>query len=302
MIPDFQSLMLPVLKSSANGEVRIRDVISTLANELDLTEEEKAVLLPSGKQTTIANRINWAKSYLTKAKLVRLTGRGLFEITDRGRRVLADPPEKITIKFLDQFEEFRQFKEKSGSEADGAPSTLDTLAESETPEEVMRSAYEQMNVSLADDLLERIRQLKPGFFEKFVVNLLISMGYGGSADNAGRALGRSGDNGVDGVIDQDALGLDQVYIQAKRYGATNKVGSSEIRDFFGSLNMHKATKGLFVTTSSFTASAIETAKALSNGIVLLDGDQVAALMIRHNVGCRIEDTLHVRTVDDEFFD
>lgn len=156
--------------------------------------------------------------------------------------------------------------------------------------------------ALIHDLLDRIRQAPPDFFERLMVNLLLSMGYGGSTENAGRTLGRSGDDGVDGVIDQDALGLDRVYIQAKRYAVGNNIGPGAIRDFFGSLDRHKATKGLFVTTSTFSASAKETAEHLSKRIVLVDGDQLARLMIRHNVGCRIEETLHIKKVDEEFFE
>ncbi len=166
----------------------------------------------------------------------------------------------------------------------------------------MRMAHRLIETAIAQDLLDRIREAPPDFFERLIVNLLLSMGYGGSMANAGRALGRSGDDGVDGVIDQDALGLDRVYIQAKRYSAANSIGPGAIRDFFGSLDRHKATKGLFVTTSTFSASAKETAEFLSKRIVLIDGDQLTKLMIRHNVGCRIEDTLHIKKVDEEFFE
>jgi len=166
----------------------------------------------------------------------------------------------------------------------------------------MRLAHKQIDGALAQDLLDRIREAPPDFFERLIVNLLLSMGYGGSTENAGRTLGRSGDDGVDGVIDQDALGLDRVYIQAKRYAAGNGIGAGAIRDFFGSLDRHKATKGLFVTTSTFSASAKETAELLSKRIVLVDGDHLARLMIRHNVGCRVEDTLEIKRVDEEFFE
>jgi restriction system protein len=172
----------------------------------------------------------------------------------------------------------------------------------QTPDETMRLAYRQIETALAHDLLERIRNAPPDFFERLMVNLLLSMGYGRSTENAGRTLGRSGDDGVDGVVDQDALGLDRVYIQAKRYASGNNIGPGAIRDFFGSLDRHKATKGLFVTTSTFSSSAKETAEHLSKRIVLVDGDELARLMIRHNVGCRIEDTLHIKKVDEEFFE
>ncbi len=202
-----------------------------------------------------------------------------------------------------QFEEFRQFRERSIAEVEpGAAAGSSSLNQDQTPDEVMRTASRQIETALIHDLLERIREARPDFFERLMVGLLLSMGYGGSTENPGRTLGRSGDDGVDGVIDQDALGLDRVYIQAKRYAAGNNIGPAAIRDFFGSLDRHKATKGLFVTTSSFSSSAKETAELLSKRIVLIDGDQLARLMIRHNVGCRIEETLYIKKVDEEFFE
>jgi restriction system protein len=303
-IPDYQSLMLPVLIASAKGEVRVGPVVEELANLLGLSMEERSELLPSGKQTIIANRVHWAKLYLSKSQLVEATRRGHFQITERGRKVLQSPPPKIDNKFLDQFEEFRQFREQSISteEKESEIAVGGSTDQKATPDETMRIAYRQIEDALIHDLLDRIRQAPPDFFERLMVNLLLSMGYGGSTENAGRTLGRSGDDGVDGVIDQDTLGLDRVYIQAKRYAVGNNIGPGAIRDFFGSLDKHKATKGLFVTTSQFSSSAKETAEHLSKRIVLVDGDQLARLMIRHNVGCRIEETLHIKKVDEEFFE
>jgi restriction system protein len=303
-IPDYQSLMLPVLQISSQGEVRIGQVVEELANQLGLTPDERAELLPSGKQTLFGNRVHWAKTFLNKACLVKITRRGYFKITQRGQDVLNSTPPRIDNELLMQFEEFRQFKEKSRvNDEVGSRSDVPVLEDQrQTPDEIMRMAHRQIESSLAQDLLDRIRCSPPDFFERLIVNLLLSMGYGGSAAEAGRALGRSGDNGVDGIIDQDALGLDRVYIQAKRYAAGNSVQAGDIRDFFGSLNLHKATKGLFVTTSSFSSPATKTAESLSNRIVLIDGDQLAKLMIRYNVGCRIEDTIHIRKIDEEFFD
>jgi len=303
-IPDYQSLMLPVLIVSAVGEVRIGPVVDALAEQLKLSPEERSELLPSGKQTVFSNRVHWAKSYLSKAQLVELTRRGYFRITPRGQAVLQTSPKKIDNKFLMQFEEFRNFRERATTTAEAKGETLVASLndQNQTPDETMRSAYGQIETALIHDLLERIREAPPEFFERLMVNLLLGMGYGGSKENAGRTLGRTGDDGVDGVIDQDALGLDRVYIQAKRYADGNNVGPGAIRDFFGSLDRHKATKGLFVTTSTFSASAKETAEHLSKRIVLVDGDQLARLMIRHNVGCRIEDTLHIKKIDEEFFE
>ena len=303
-IPDYQSLMLPVLVASAKGEVRIRSVVEELADQLRLSPEERSELLPSGKKTVFSNRVHWAKLGLSKAHLVEITRRGYFRITPRGQTVLGSQPSDIDNKFLTQFEEFRQFRERSGGTVEQDSETLSPAldAQKQTPDETMRTAHRQIDSALGQDLLERVREAPPDFFERLIVNLLLSMGYGGTADRAGRTLGRSGDDGVDGVIDQDALGLDRVYIQAKRYAAGNSIAAGAIRDFFGSLDRHKATKGLFVTTSTFSSSAKETAALLSKRIVLIDGDQLAKLMIRHNVGCRVEETLHIKKIDEEFFE
>jgi restriction system protein len=304
-IPDFQTLMLPVLGEAAKGEARIGDVVEHLADQFGLSPDERSHLLPSGRQTTFANRVHWAKSYLGKAGLVELTRRAHFQITQRGREVLARQPGRIDIKFLTRFPEFQSFRfaqdgadeaAEEGAEANGETAGL-------TPDEVMRAAARQLEAALAGELLQRVTSGTPAFFESLVVRLLIAMGYGGSVNDLDKALvGKSGDGGVDGVIDQDPLGLDRIYVQAKRYGPDNNVGASAIRDFFGSLDRFKATKGLFVTTSSFSASARETAELLSKRIVLIDGAQLARLMIRHSVGCRIEETLTVKRLDEEFFE
>ncbi|RDI98340.1 restriction endonuclease [Dyella solisilvae] len=304
-IPDFQTLMLPVLRSSELGEVKISDVVQLLADKFQLTDEERSELLPSGKQTTFANRVHWAKSYLGKAGLVELTKRAHFKITDRGRDVLAIPPERIDIRFLEKFPEFVQFREASNSiDSVGKDSPVAEAVQAShmTPDEIIRKAHAELDDDLSIDLLTRVIAAPPEFFERLVVQLLLAMGYGGSAGEAGRALGKSGDGGVDGVIDQDALGLDRIYVQAKRYSDGNKVGSGAIRDFFGSLDRFKAAKGLFVTTSTFSPSARETADFLSKRIVLIDGRQLAKLMIRYNVGCRVEETIQLKKVDEEYFE
>ncbi len=304
-IPDFQTLMLPVLREAAAGEVRISDVVERIADTFHLGTEDRSHLLPSGRQTTFANRVHWAKSYLGKAGLVELTRRAHFRITPRGREVLAQPPERIDIKYLTQFPEFLAFRfaedgtdERAEAAVPGNEATADL-----TPDEIMRAAGRQLEAALASELLQRVVAGTPAFFESLVVRLLIAMDYGGSVNDLDRALlGKSGDGGVDGVIDQDPLGLDRIYVQAKRYAADNNVGASAIRDFFGSLDRFKATKGLFVTTSSFSSSARETAEMLSKRIVLIDGPQLARLMIRHEVGCRIEERLTIKKLDEEFFD
>jgi restriction system protein len=303
-VPDYQSLMLPVLVASSKDEVRIGDAVNQLAEELKLSPEDRAELLPSGKQTLFSNRVHWAKTYLSKANLIEITRRGHFKITDRGQEVLGSHPARIDNNFLAQFPEFREFRDRSsgGVEHTSQLATAISHDHKQTPDEIMRSAHRQIETSLAQELLDRISKAPPEFFERLMVNLLLSMGYGGSAADAGRALGRSGDDGVDGVIDQDALGLDRVYIQAKRYATGNNIGPGAIRDFFGSLDRHKAAKGLFVTTSSFSSSARETAEFLSKRIVLIDGEQLTKLMIRYNVGCRIEESLDIKKIDEEFFE
>ena len=312
MIPDYQSLMRPVLVCAAAGETRIGDTVDKLADQLALTPEERAELLPSGKQTRFANRVNWAKAYLAKAGLVENTRRGYFCITARGQAALADAAATINNVYLDQFKEFQDFKAKV-NEADGAASasavapaqvsaTFGAPVDTETPDEALRKAHAAITGALAADLLDRVRKAPPAFFEKLIVELLLAMGYGGTSEEAGRALGQSGDDGVDGVIDQDPLGVDQIFVQAKRYAEGNNIGAGAIRDFYGALSLKKAHKGIFVTTSAFSQPAIDTARGLGSRIVLIDGLQLSRLMIRYNVGCRDEDVLHLKKVDEDFFE
>lgn len=299
-IPDFQTLMLPVLEDAAKGEVRVGATVERLADRFGLTPEQRADLLPSKRQTTFANRIHWAKSYLGKAGLIELTKRGHFATTDAGRGVLSNPPERIDIAFLKRFPPFLAFRSAENAAGDEFDVTADQPGKL-TPDERMRQARDQIEADLAQDILSKLVAAPPAFFEKVVVKLLTAMGYGGSVTDAGRALGRSGDGGVDGVIDEDALGLDRIYVQAKRYNG-NSVGAGAIRDFFGALDQFKAGKGLFVTTSTFSASAVTTAAGLSKRIVLIDGAKLAQLMIRYEVGCRVEEELFIKKLDEEFFD
>lgn len=302
-IPDYQTVMLPVLRAAADGEVRVSDTVEKLAGEFGLTEDERAELLPSGRQPVIYNRVQWAKTYLTRAGLLKATRRGHFEITDRGKNALAEHPQKIDNNYLMQFEEFIEFRQRSlgSKDKDEAGGTSTALPDDQTPDEIMRAAHRNIDGALRTELLERVVASPPDFFEQLVVTLLVEMGYGGSVDDAGRALGKSGDGGVDGVIDQDALGLDRVYIQAKRYAQNIPIGSPAIRDFSGSLDMRRATKGVFVTTSSFTKDALKTASQLSRHVVLINGDRLAALMIRYDVGVRAEEALYLKKIDEDFF-
>ena len=303
MIPDYQTLMRPVLECAASGgEVKIRDVVELVAKKLGLTAEERAAILPSGKQTRFANRVNWAKSYLKQGGLVEITGRGRFKITDRGRAALADKAATINNAYLAQFEEFQSFKSKEAEADVKVPATQGMLEAESTPDEALRSAHGAIIGALSAELLDRVRNGTPAFFERLIVQLLIAMGYGGTSEEAGRALGQSGDNGVDGVIDQDPLGVDQIYVQAKRYAEGNNIGAGAIREFYGALSLKKAQEGIFVTTSAFSTAATETARGLGSRIVLIDGPHLARLMIRYNVGCRDEEIIHLKKLDEDFFE
>lgn len=300
MIPTYQELMKLVLEKAKKGEVRFRDAVDEISDELKLTDDELSELLPSGKQTVIANRIGWAKTYLSKAGLLDTRKRGFFSITERGIAAL-DSGQNIDNKYLKQFDTFNSFQGQI-SESYEVEKTLVQDDEQMTPDEVLRRAYEKINDSLSTDLLNRVRAVSPLFFETLLVDLLVKMGYGGNEEGAAHALGRTGDNGVDGVINQDPLGVDQIYIQAKRYAEGNNVGAGDIRDFFGALNLKKANKGLFITTSDFTPSAVQTARDLGSRIVLINGQQLSKLMLRFNVGCRDVETLNLKRVDEDFFD
>ena len=296
-IPDFQEFMLPLLKIAANSEIKLSDAIDKIVEIFQLTEEERNELLPSRTQTIIANRVSWAKTYLVRAGLLVMTRRAYFKISERGLAALAEKPDKIDREFLDRYDKYREFRTRRPNER-----KTSQIENELTPEESVHDALERLEDSLCDEILSRIMSQRPGFFENLVVKLLIAMGYGGSVENAGKALGKTGDGGVDGVIDQDVLGLDRIYVQAKRYANGNNVGSGAIRDFFGSLDKFKASKGLFVTTSDFTSDAISTAKQLSKRIVLINGWQLVKLMVRYGVGCRIEETLYIKKLDEDFFE
>jgi len=308
MIPSYKQFMRPFLEiaKEANGsEVKLRDVINQLADKFNLTEEERSETFSSGKQTVLDNRIGWARTYITKAGLLEATKRAHFIITQRGLDALADPNTVIDNRYLSQFDEFVAFKgrkyENSQSNADEKQEE-NSVNEDATPDEALRAAYKKINDALAADILDRTRKVTPDFFEDLLIELLLAMGYGGTGEGAAHALGKSGDNGIDGVIDQDPLGVDQIYIQAKRYAQGNNVGSGDIRDFFGALNLKKAQKGIFITTSDFTSSATQTAKDLGMRIVLINGKELAKLMLRYNIGSRDEQVLHLKKIDEDFFE
>ena len=264
MIPDYQTLMLPVLKLSTTGEITNRDAIELLAAQFDLSDEEREQLLPSGKQRTFDNRVNWAKSYLKKAGLLTYPKRGTFTATDAGKKIIEQNPDRIDNTFLSQFESFQEFQGRKGTTISDKENVMLDDKDS-TPDEILRAAHKKIDAALALELLDRVRCASPQFFEELIVELLLAMGYGGTSEDAARALGQSGDNGIDGVVDQDPLGVDQIYVQAKRYAEGNNVAPSDIRDFFGALNLKKAQKGLFFTTSAFSASATRQQKTWGCG-------------------------------------
>lgn len=294
-IPDFQSLMLPLLKSLADGaEHSMRDVIAQLAEEFSLTGEERRELLPSGQQSIFDNRVGWARTYMKKAGLLESPRRGWVRITPRGMAVLEQRPERIDISLLDRFEEFRVFRtgNKGGLQKESSE-------EVQSPEELLASAYEAMKQSILAELLDQVKSASPAFFERLVVELLVRMGYGGSFQEAARAIGRSGDGGIDGIIKEDRLGLDAIYVQAKRW--EQAVGRPEIQRFAGALQGHRARKGVFLTTSTFSRDASEYVEKIDSKIVLIDGRQLAELMFEYDVGLFTVGTYPVKRVDTGFF-
>lgn len=297
-IPDYQSWMLPLLKLAADKkEHTLRGAVEDLADEFQLSEAERKELLPSGKQTIIHNRVGWSRTYMTKAGLLEATRRGCFRITERGLQALAEKPARIDIKWLNRYPEFLEFKAIKRE----APEQLPDLGipEGETPEESLERSYEEIRGRLAGDLLDRVKASPSGFFEQLVVDLLVAMGYGGSTHDAGKALGRSGDGGIDGIIKEDKLGLDAVYIQAKRWDGT--VGRPEIQKFAGALQGARARKGVFITTSAFTKDAEDYVTKIESKIVLIDGQRLCELMIDHGVGVTTAATYEIKRVDSDYF-
>ena len=301
MIPDCQSIMMPLLRFISDGrEYKMRNVTDALANQLGVTEEEKKKLLPSGAAPVFYNRTAWAKTYLKKAGLLDSPKQGIVVITKRGLDVLKANPASIDVKFLKQFSEFVEFQTtKRGDEIVDVDSNDDVSIE--TPEEALETAYQKIRKSLAQDLLNKVITLSPAFFEKLVVELLVKMGYGGSIKDAGRAIGKSGDEGIDGTIKEDKLGLDIIYIQAKRWQPGNGVGRPELQKFVGALAGQGAKKGIFITTSSFTKDALEYVPRNETKIVLIDGQQLAQYMIDYNLGLTSVNSYEVKRMDSDYF-
>ena len=298
MIPDYQSVMLPLLKYAGDkNEHHIRDAIEQLANEFDLTEEESKEFVPSGQQLTFDNRVSWAKTYLKKAGLVESTRRGYFRITERGVNVLEDRPDKINMKYLERYPEFTEFRNSSKSVSEESGDVQEY--EESTPEELMGIGHRKLQNDLAYELLDNIKRCSPSFFERLVIDLLVKIGYGGSREDAGKAIGKSGDEGIDGIIKEDKLGLDIIYVQAKKW--ENPVSRPEIQKFAGALQGQRAKKGIFITTSAFSKNAIEYTSVIDSKIILIDGEQLAKLMIENGVGVSKIASYDIKKIDSDYF-
>ncbi len=300
-IPDYQTLMLPVLKSVADGkEHKFREIADSIAKNFGLTEEELGCLLPSGNQSIFDNRVGWAKTYLKKACLIEYKGKGVLKITERGKQVLKDSPQKIDNKFLKQYDEFNDFQNKVNPKEEKQETETDY--KNQTPEELIETAFHDFQKSLAEELLDKIRNVSPSFFEKLVVALLVKMGYGGSIKDAGQAIGRTGDEGIDGIIKEDKLGLDVIYIQAKRWKENNVIGRPEIQKFVGALAGQGAKKGVFITASSFTKEALDYKPMNDTKVILIDGMKLANLMIEYNLGVAQMHCYELKKLDNDYFD
>jgi restriction system protein len=303
MIPDYQTLMLPLLKLVSDGqEHKYRELIESLAAEFQVTDQERKELLASGNQPIFDNRVGWAKTYLKKAGLLSSPKRATFIITDTGRKALSKKPERIDARYLRQFPAFLEFQNASRNDNETEEETAAIAIHEQTPEESLDKAYQRIRKSLASELLNKVVDLSPSFFERLVVELLVKMGYGGSIKDAGKAMGKSGDEGIDGTIKEDKLGLDIIYIQAKRWKPGNVVGRPEIHKFVGALAGQGAKKGIFITTSNFTKEALDYTPRNETKIVLIDGQQLAQLMIDYNIGCATQQIYELKKLDSDYFE
>jgi restriction system protein len=304
-VPDYETMMLPVLRLFAEGATRVSDCLQPLATLYGLSADEVAELLPSGKKTKLADRAHWARTYLSKAGLLESPRRNVHVITSAGRQLLASNPPTIDNALLNGFDGFAAWKSVSRT-GDSATATnvrpvVSATPESQTPDEIIAGAYEEIVSALTADLLAAIQTMTPKQFEQLIVDLLLAMGYGGGDRAMGERIGKSGDGGIDGIINEDALGLDAVYIQAKRYAPDSKVGRPALQAFVGSLTGEGANKGVFVTTSDFSKDAKDYLNKVQQRIVLINGETLARLMIRHEVGVRARKTYVVRSVDEDYF-
>jgi restriction system protein len=293
--------MLPLMEIASDKNIHLfRDVINELIEKYNLTEEQKNELLPSGKQPIFDNRTGWAKTHLKKAGLLIYPKRGCIQITERGISILDKKPERIDMKTLKQFDEYNEFI-KINNENEKDDSSINEI-ETHTPEELMETAFQNIKRTLADDILEKIRNVTPAFFERLVVDLLVKMGYGGSIKDAGKAIGKTNDEGIDGTIKEDKLGLDVIYIQAKRWKEGNVVGRPELHKFVGALAGQGAKKGIFITASTFSKEALEYTPKNETKIILIDGIQLAELLIEYNVGVSNQQTYEIKKIDNDYFE
>ncbi len=302
MIPDYQSLMLPILRLvSDRQEYKYRDIIEKMAFEFSVTDKERKELLASGNQAIFDNRVGWAKTYLKKAGLLDSPKRATFVITETGLQTLNKNPDRIDSKYLRQYPSFVEFQHIGHIDNDIESESLKEEPNEQTPEENLDKAYQRIRKTLAVELLNRVVDLTPTFFERLVVELLVKMGYGGSIKDAGKAIGKSGDEGIDGTIKEDKLGLDIIYIQAKKWRPGIVVGRPELHKFVGALAGQGAKKGIFITTSNFTKDALEYTPKNETKIVLIDGEQLAQLMIDYNLGCTTQQTYELKKIDSDYF-
>jgi len=304
-VPDYQSLMLPLLRyvGVKNVETSTSEAIDALARELNLTDEDLKEMLPSGIQSSFVNRVGWASTYMKKAGLLEATRRGYYQITPRGQELLKKQPKSINVKLLKQYPEFLEFQQLKGTRSGDKTSASKETAytSTATPSEALETAYENLRDELMDELLNKLKKTSPSYFERVVIELLVKMGYGGSRADAGKAIGKSGDGGIDGIIKEDKLGLDIVYIQAKRWD-NNPVGRPDVMQFAGALQAQRANKGIFITTSRFTDDARSYVSQIGSKIVLIDGEQLTNLMIEHDVGVSTISMYPVKKIDTDYFD
>lgn len=304
MIPQYEAIMLPLLKYLSDGkEHSLSEIHDALAANFKLTDDELRELLPSGRQPVFRNRVSWAKTYLKNAGLLTSPKRAHFKISDEGIALLKENPNEITTKFLtryDGFVEFRSIKKIKKDNDNLLPQSHIYDNADQTPEESLEYAYQKLHSGLSKELLDIVKSCSPEFFERLVVDLLITMGYGGSRKEAGQAMGKSGDGGIDGIINEDKLGLDVIYLQAKRW--ENSVPVKEIRDFTGALASKKAKKGIFITTSSFPKSSYEFVEQVEYKIILIDGERLVNLMIEHSIGLSTINTYQVKKIDSDYFE
>ncbi len=309
-IPEFFYFIRPALELHQDGKVlSVQHIEDALAIQFGIEAKEREELLPSGRSTRLYSRVQWATTYLRQAKLLESTGRGLNRITDRGLTYLRSCPPVIKPVDLTQFPEFVAFQRKNAYVVNGTATkdqpqpVVPVMPERDiaTPEEIIDTSYKTLRDALAQELLERMKAMPPAFFERLIVQLMLSLGYGGAFEEAGQALGKSGDGGVDGVINQDKLGLDKIYLQAKRW-SNGSVGSNEVQAFVGALSGRGAVKGVFITTSTFTKAAMEYVKNNhSFKISLIDGDELARMMIDHNLGVSLVQRYEIKRIDSDFF-